>query len=91
MQDKIQEIMGLVEEMVGYDSRVARHMCLVEIQSKLREFVEQTTIQKPLSDEQMETLIEKHAPPIHPDFSEDDDFDELVRAVERAHGITKGI
>lgn len=52
--------------------------------------LKQTAVQKPLSDEQMETLIEKHAPPIHPDFSEDDDFDELIRAVEHAHGITEG-
>lgn len=106
MQDKrnienvIQEIMGLVVDYAKcYHSRRTCKGALFDdvekksdaIESKLREMVEQTTVQKPLSDEQMETLIEKHAPPIHPDFSEDDDFDELIRAVERAHGITEGI
>lgn len=99
MQDKekvIIEIMDLVEtygeacENYGKHRKADvyqatgsyRHL----IEAALRKLVER----EPLSDEQMETLIEKHAPPIHPDFSEDDDFDELVRAVEAAHGITKG-
>jgi len=35
-----------------------------------------------LSDEDKELLITLHAPPIHPDFSEDDSFDDLLRKHE---------
>jgi hypothetical protein len=42
---------------------------------------------KPLTDEEIELLAVKHAPPIDPAFAKDDDFIEFARAVERAHGI----
>jgi hypothetical protein len=42
---------------------------------------------KPLTDEEIELLAVKHAPPIDPAFAQHDDFIEFVRAVERAHGI----
>jgi len=53
----------------------------VEITAKLRQ---------PLTEEEIELLALKHAPPIHPDFTEDDDFIEFARAIERAHGIGGG-
>lgn len=37
-----------------------------------------------LTDDEKCELIDKHAPPIHPDFSDDDGFDELVDAIEQA-------
>ena len=42
---------------------------------------------KPLTDEEIELLAVKHAPPIDPAFAKDDDFIEFARAIERAHGI----
>jgi len=42
---------------------------------------------KPLTDEEIESLAVKHAPPIDPAFAKDDDFFEFARAIERAHGI----
>jgi hypothetical protein len=45
---------------------------------------------QPLTEEEIELLALKHAPPIHPDFTEDDDFIEFARAIERAHGIGGG-
>jgi hypothetical protein len=42
---------------------------------------------KPLTDEEIELLAVKHAPPIDPEFAKDDDFIEFARAIERAHGI----
>jgi hypothetical protein len=42
---------------------------------------------KPLTDEEVELLAVKHAPPIDPAFAKDDDFIEFARAIERAHGI----
>jgi hypothetical protein len=45
------------------------------------------TPRKPLTDEEIESLAVKHAPPIDPAFAKDDDFIEFARAVERAHGI----
>ena len=42
---------------------------------------------KPLTDEEIELLAVKHAPPIDPAFAEHDDFIEFARAIERAHGI----
>jgi hypothetical protein len=41
---------------------------------------------KPLTDEEIELLAVKHAPPTDPDFG-DDDWIEFARAIERAHGI----
>lgn len=38
---------------------------------------------KLLSNEKLEALIIRHAPPIHPDFIEDDGFEELCEAIER--------
>jgi hypothetical protein len=35
-----------------------------------------------LTEEEIELLSIKHAPPIHPDFTEDDDFIEFARAIE---------
>ena len=35
-----------------------------------------------LSDDELDLLITLHAPPIHPDFKDDDDFIELARAIE---------
>ena len=35
-----------------------------------------------LTDEEADILITLHAPPIHPDFNDDDDFIELVNAIE---------
>lgn len=37
-----------------------------------------------LTDDERQDLIGKHAPPIHPDFTEDDGFENLVDAIERA-------
>ena len=37
-----------------------------------------------LTDEEADILIMLHAPPIHPDFNDDDDFIELVNAIEAA-------
>lgn len=45
---------------------------------------------QPLTEGEIELLALKHAPPIHPDFTEDDDFIEFARAIERAHGIGGG-
>ena len=42
---------------------------------------------KPLTDEEIELLAVKHAPPIDPAFAQHDDFIEFARAIERAHGI----
>jgi hypothetical protein len=42
---------------------------------------------KPLTDEEIELLAVKHAPPTDPAFAEHDDFIEFARAIERAHGI----
>ncbi len=42
---------------------------------------------KPLTDEEIELLAVKHAPPVDPAFAEHDDFIEFARAIERAHGI----
>ena len=42
---------------------------------------------KPLTDEEIELLAVKHAPPIDPAFAKDDEFIEFARAIERAHGI----
>ena len=41
---------------------------------------------KPLTDEEIELLAVKHAPPIDLDFG-DDDWIDFARAIERAHGI----
>ena len=35
-----------------------------------------------LTDDEADILITLHAPPIHPDFNDDDDFIELVNAIE---------
>ncbi len=35
-----------------------------------------------LTDDETDILITLHAPPIHPDFNDDDDFIELVSAIE---------
>jgi hypothetical protein len=45
------------------------------------------TPRKPLTDEEIELLAVKHAPPIDPAFAQHDDFIEFARAIERAHGI----
>ena len=37
-----------------------------------------------LTDDEIDLLITLHAPPIHPDFNDDDDFIELVEAIEAA-------
>lgn len=37
-----------------------------------------------LTDDQKDELIEKHAPPIHPDFKNDDGFENLVDAIDSA-------
>ena len=42
---------------------------------------------KPLTEEEIEVLQAKYAPPVHPDFSETDDWMAFARAIERAHGI----
>ncbi len=42
---------------------------------------------KPLTDEEIELLAVKHAPPIDPAFAQHDDFIEFARAIERKHGI----
>ncbi len=42
---------------------------------------------KPLTDEEIELLAVKHAPPIDPAFAQHDDFIEFARAIERAHGV----
>ena len=41
----------------------------------------------PLTEEEIEVLEAKYAPPVHPNFSENDDWLAFARAVERAHGI----
>jgi hypothetical protein len=43
--------------------------------------------QEPLTDEEIDLLAVKHAPPIDPAFAQHDDFIEFARAIERAHGI----
>jgi hypothetical protein len=43
--------------------------------------------QEPLTEDEIELLSVKHAPPIDPAFAQHDDFIEFARAVERAHGI----
>jgi hypothetical protein len=35
-----------------------------------------------LTEDEIELLAIKHAPPIHPDFAEDDDFIEFARAIQ---------
>jgi hypothetical protein len=42
---------------------------------------------KPLTEDEIELLAVKHAPPIDPAFAQHDDFIEFVRAIERKHGI----
>lgn len=36
-----------------------------------------------LTDEDKQLLITKHAPPIHPDYADKDDFEELIDEVEK--------
>ena len=36
-----------------------------------------------LSEERIELLAIKHAPPVHPDYQDDDDWQEFARAIER--------
>jgi len=43
-----------------------------------------------LTDEEIELLAVKHAPPIDPAFAQHDDFIEFARAIERAHEAKQG-
>lgn len=90
MEDKIQEIMELVDEYAqaveesvrGGDvicSALERETSIYKaIRSKLRKLVERCSVQEPLSNQDAETLIR------------DCDYLpwEIVKAVERAHNIT---
>ena len=67
------------------------HAYVVELESQLEAIgaggVESLRGAKPMSDLDMESLVLKHAPPIHPDFLDKDDHEELIRAVEHFHNI----
>ena len=67
------------------------HSRVVELESQLEAIgaggVESLRKKEPMSDLDMESLVLKHAPPIHPDFLDKDDHEELIRAVERFHKI----
>jgi hypothetical protein len=60
------------------------------VEALLREKNTAPPQRQPLTEEEIELLALKHAPPIHPDFTEDDDFIEFARAIERKHGIGGG-
>ena len=86
MQDKIQEIMGLVEEYkdvaIGGFSGLDERMV---IESKLRELV-----REPLSDEHVLSMQERYVGGVCPQYPLDaSDWINFARAIECAHGITK--
>lgn len=89
MQDKrntesvVQEIIGLVDDIIGCDSAGYQFECKREIQSKLHELVERCSVREPLSDDEIEKATgTKHGTPT---FLVATGF---VRATERAHNIT---
>ena len=83
MEDKIQEIMGLVDDVLGCDSAGYQFECKRQIQSKLCELVELCSVREPLSDEVI-TMIDDST-----HFHESTDWPiRFARNIERAHGIT---
>lgn len=85
MQDKIQEIMVLVDDIIGCDSAGYQFECKREIKSKLRELV-----REPLSDEHVLSMQERYVGGVCPQYPLDvSDWINFARAIERAHGITK--
>lgn len=85
MKDKIQEIMGLVDEykdvaiggFSGWEERMV-------IESKLRELV-----REPLGDEDVLSIQERYVGGVCPQYPLDaSDWINFARAIEAAHGIT---
>ena len=97
MQDKIQEIMGLVElhaqmhraSFMGSAKEYSAFRSEADktknkIQSKLRELV-----REPLSDEHVLSMQERYVGGVCPQYPLDvSDWINFARAIERAHGIT---
>ena len=85
MQDKIQEIMGLVDAVImGSEGHEATDVVRDIIQSKLRELV-----REPLSDEHVLSMQERYVGGVCPQYPLDvSDWINFARAIERAHGIT---
>ena len=85
MQDKIQEIMGLVDAAImGAEGHEATDVVRDIIQSKLRELV-----REPLSDEHVLSMQERYVGGVCPQYPLDvSDWINFARAIERAHGIT---
>ena len=86
MQDKIQEIMGLVDAAImGSEGHEATDVVRDIIQSKLRELV-----REPLSDEHVLSMQERYVGGVCPQYPLDvSDWINFARAIECAHGITK--
>lgn len=81
-----------VQEPLGYLWPTGRHPEFRYTQQKI-DGVDGTPVyttppqRKPLTEEEIEVLEAKYAPPVHPDFAETDDWFAFARAIERAHGI----
>ena len=85
MQDKIQEIMGLVDAAImGSEGHEATDVVRDIIQSKLRELV-----REPLSDEHVLSMQERYVGGVCPQYPMDiSDWINFACAIERAHVIT---
>ncbi len=77
-----QALEALEFESSGYCGGAQTEKALTDLRAALAE-----PERKPLTDEEIELLAVKHAPPIDPAFAQHDDFIEFARAIERAHGI----
>ena len=84
-QDKVQEIMGLVDAVImGSEGHETTDVVRDIIQSKLRELV-----REPLSDEHVLSMQERYVGGVCPQYPLDvSDWINFARAIERAHGIT---
>lgn len=81
----VQEIMGLVDDVLGCDSAGYQFECKRQIQSKLRELVERCSMREPLSDEVKKKLLCEWS---YSQFTGKGDFLDGVEAAESAHNIT---
>ena len=95
MEDKrntesvVQEIMGLVDDVLGCDSAGYQFECKRQIQSKLRELVERCSVREPLSDEHVLSMQERYVGGVCPQYPLDaSDWINFARAIELAHNIT---
>ncbi len=80
--DQLEMIVYSVDDTGTHEERAKVQAAITTLRAALAE-----PERKPLTDEEIELLAVKHAPPIDPAFAKDDDFIEFARAIERAHGI----